>query len=460
MGMRVTTGMSMNLYRYNLQNSTSNLANSQNTVLSHRKFNTFAENPSSATQAWRVRRAITNTGSYLKNTTDTYTRFNIAWAALGDVSHELTDLDGRSADIYAYNDPTASGRPALGQVLRQTAESVAQLMNSAKSGENFLFSGADELYAPFTWDNGKLLYRGVDVNAGGFMSPMDTDPVPDKWGEINAETGLPKNMPNKVDKNDYVTQAWVDYYRAKAAHPDDTTIEEPEFDPDPFDGEDTDDYGTPIRAYQIMNGTVTPADDNERIWAAYHVDQGEYKKLQMMSKEEVTLDLGMGLLEDDQGKLIDGTYYSRSLPGINMLGFGVDADGDPKNVCMIMMRLGEIYENCNPNTGSYDFDDESGTSEKARALQAEAGRLLNKLKAGQANVTEQYVEVNAKSSFLQQNEARLDLQKSYLNEQLVNLEDVDLADAITQFSWDYYCYSAALKVGTQLLSQSLIDYMS
>ena len=52
------------------------------------------------------------------------------------------------------------------------------------------------------------------------------------------------------------------------------------------------------------------------------------------------------------------------------------------------------------------------------------------------------------------------MQVNYLNEQRSSIEDVDLADAITNFSWDYYCYSAALKVGTQLLSQSLIDYMS
>ena len=40
------------------------------------------------------------------------------------------------------------------------------------------------------------------------------------------------------------------------------------------------------------------------------------------------------------------------------------------------------------------------------------------------------------------------------------LEDVDLALALQNFSWSYYCYSSALKVGTQLLSQSLIDYMT
>ena len=33
------------------------------------------------------------------------------------------------------------------------------------------------------------------------------------------------------------------------------------------------------------------------------------------------------------------------------------------------------------------------------------------------------------------------------------------AEAISQFMWDYTCFNAALKIGTQLLSQSLLDYM-
>ena len=75
-------------------------------------------------------------------------------------------------------------------------------------------------------------------------------------------------------------------------------------------------------------------------------------------------------------------------------------------------------------------------------------------------VTNQYTDVDTKGSFLQQNESRLKMQGDYLNEQRAELEDVDLALAIQNFSWSYYCYSSALKVGTQLLSQSLIDYMT
>ena len=46
-----------------------------------------------------------------------------------------------------------------------------------------------------------------------------------------------------------------------------------------------------------------------------------------------------------------------------------------------------------------------------------------------------------------------------MNEQILDVEQIDLADAITAFSWDQFCYNSALKVGNQLLSQSLLDYM-
>ena len=45
-------------------------------------------------------------------------------------------------------------------------------------------------------------------------------------------------------------------------------------------------------------------------------------------------------------------------------------------------------------------------------------------------------------------------------EQYSNIEDVNMADAITSFIWAEYCYNAALKVGNSILSQSLMDYLN
>lgn len=511
MRMRITTGMAMNTYRYNLQKSTQNRDDSMNKVLSHRKFNSFAEDPASAIQAWRIRRSMVNTACYAKNNQDTLTRFDIAYATMAAVTHELTDLDGRSADIYAANDPTASGRNELGKVLSETAESVIHAMNGAKSGSDFVFSGDDELNAPFTWnaDRTILYYRGVNVNAGSVKSPAEApewapkdangkaalntdnatlaeafrDSIPTEteadieWAayykdpNVNAQPAsqapdwVPKDgNGDPIAKNDEgglaqaykdslpakgsaeyeqlssAEKAWVNYYKDGADRPD--------TEPAWAANADKDDFDVPEgSSAKLEDPNATELD---KAWAEYYLDQGDAKQLKKMSEEEAPIDLGMGLLRDDDGNLIQGTYYSRALPGINMLGFGIDDDGDPKNVCMIMKQLGEIYSRCDKDTGKYASDQDY----------KDAMRLMNKLKDAQGAASGKYVDISAEASFLKQNQERLDLQVNYLNEQRASVEDVDLADAIQQFSWDYYCYSAALKVGTQLLSQSLIDYMS
>lgn len=455
MGMRITTGMAMNTYRYNLQNSTKNVSDSRNTVLTHRKFDSFSDDPSSAIQAWRVRRAMTDTGSYQKNNSDTYTRINIAWVTMGTVKNKIADPDGRGSAIYGQNGPTASARPELGKVLSNTAESVIHSMNSAKSGENFVFAGDDELNAPFSWndDHTVLYYRGVNVNAGNVKRPTEAP----AWGAISEKTGMPEFMP-ETGKN-AIEDAWIDYYRDAAMDPPPANLApKPSDIADPFAANAAkDDFGVPIRAGEVLKGAKMdgspldpPATEAEKLWAVYYADQGDVQKLKDMSEEEANIDLGMGLLEDADGNLVPGTYFNRALPGINMLGFGVDADGDPNNICMMMKELGAIYDRCDENTGDFANDKDA----------ADAARLLTKLKGGVDYVTDQYVDVDTKGAFLQQNETRLKMQGDYLGEQRAELEDVDLADAITAFSWDYYCYSAALKVGTQLLSQSLIDYMS
>ena len=42
----------------------------------------------------------------------------------------------------------------------------------------------------------------------------------------------------------------------------------------------------------------------------------------------------------------------------------------------------------------------------------------------------------------------------------LGIEDVDLADAITSYSWAQYCYNVSIKVGNSILSQSLMDYIN
>ena len=107
-----------------------------------------------------------------------------------------------------------------------------------------------------------------------------------------------------------------------------------------------------------------------------------------------------------------------------------------------------------------DEDVEKYIKDYHKQQEDKAFRMIDKLKAGQEKFTESYVEMDARSKFLQTTQDRLSTQQLNINEQFLDIEQVDLAEAITNFSWDMYCYNAALKIGNQLLSQSLIDYMN
>ena len=455
MGMRITTSMMMNTYRYNLQGSTKNLSDARESVLTQRKFSSYMEDPSAATQAWRIRRAMSSNFDYQANNDDTYSRFSVAWTSMGMINHDLSDLDGRFSTIRGENGAIGAGRQPLGQVLNETAKSIVQTMNSAKYGDHFVFSGDDEMNPPFSWDNDKLLYRGVNVGAGAEKAPS----TPPKWADpVNLnEKGLPEGMPTSA-KTEW-EQAWINYYidQAELAQSEDGTLadgRDPAPDPSTFTtdpyanlpAEDFDQFGIP----KTIKEDLESDDPATRLWAAYYKDQGDVKKLDYLAKEEQNVDLGMGLKEDADGILINGTAFDRSLPGINMLGgYGVDEDGDPKNIVLILQRIGELFSNSDPNSGEWA---EPGD-------EAEAMRLLDKLNDAHHKTTEAYTEIETRAHFLTQNQTRLESQGDDLQTERLNLEQVDLADAITEFSWDYYCYRAALKVGTELLGQSLIDYM-
>ncbi len=456
--MRITTGMAMNTYRYNLQNSTYNLTDARNKVLSHRQFDTYAEDPTAAAQAWKIRRAMVDSSNYQENNSDTYSRFNIGWATMGMLKTKL-ESTADDAQIRARTDSTAGARMELGKVLNDTADSVIQAMNSAKYGDHFVFAGDDEMNAPFSWsEDGKTLYyRGVNVNAGLVRDPADPENIPDWAKDADGNVLDPATMTADelaameipATGKDELEDAWIAYFKDTDTDP--TTNPNPTTPPDGWTAGTKEEYGVPEQAKNLPEDA--PALD--RAWAAYYKDQGDVQRLKELSEEYENVDLGMGLQEDENDKLINGTAFNRSLPGINMLGHGIDEDGDPVNIVMIMKRLGEIYGNCDPDDGKFSSD-----PEECEALTEEADRLMNKFQAATDHTNSSYVDIETKANYLNQNQARLKLQGDYLQEERANIEDVDMADAITQFSWDYYCYSAALKVGTQLLSQSLIDYMS
>lgn len=367
---RITSNAMMKNYKSNLMKSTNVLYNSMTQVMTQRKFNSYAEDPAAATQAFQLRRSAWRTESQIENSQTVTHKFNTAYEAVDSIFETVTTIT-KDETLRALNAPTGGGRKSLGILLGQRAEDLVQSLN-AKYGDNFIFAGNDGENVPFSWDEatGQLLYRGVNVNAGSVPEPTTPEPI------------------------------------------------------DPTDPNISDE------------------------WKAYYKDQADLAKLQQMMKETTYVDLGMGLQEDAAGNIISTSAFNSALSGLSITGFGVDEEGLPNNVVSIVKELSDILGRCDDNGNWASTEDQ----ERAVALQ-------KKLDTSLGDITSQHTELSTKVSFLNTNEERLKSTADTLNTQIVGVENVDMADAITAMSYAQYCYNAALRVGTNILSQSLIDYM-
>jgi len=383
---RSTTNGVLKNYRYNLQRSTLTRNKAQNTVLTQRNFNTFAEDPATASRCFQQRRSFLRTNSQYAVGESVARKYDVAWATLESV---IQDVDNRKSDsalseiIYAANGSTGAGRVPLGDSMVQMAEGIIQTMNT-RYGDNYVFAGADGLNVPFTWEEGAdgtktLAYRGVAVEAAV--------PAADTTQEVGQD-------------------------------------------------------GNPGTGFYALadGGTISVAD--------YEAAASDAAKLKYMSEEEKKFaDIGLGIQEEG-GELVESSAFNVALQGINYLGYGVDEDGDPKNVVSIMKRMGDILLNCDGVTGEF-----------AKGEREEFYRLAQKFEDAAAFLSDKHVELDAEASFLQSNQEQLESLSYTLNEQITSIEDVDLAEAITAFSWAQYCYNAALQAGNSILSQSLMDYL-
>lgn len=166
----------------------------------------------------------------------------------------------------------------------------------------------------------------------------------------------------------------------------------------------------------------------------------ELAKLQELAKETNYMDLGFGLKKDNAGNIINGTAYETSRPGIDILGFGNDSEGISKNLITLTLQLADEMRK--------DPIDNAKLDKMSDQFDKNFNQNIDKV-----------TQYGTNSKFLEDTETRLIESRLNLNKKILDTENVDLAQAITEFSWAEYAYNAALKVGNSILSQSFIDFM-
>lgn len=445
---RSTTVGTLKTYRSNLNKSFLKLNQSRDTVLTQRNFNSYAEDPAAAAREFQLRRSRMNVESQYSVADSTYRKYLSGWGGLltvvDDVDNRTTN-SAKEAALKALNDPTGDARRALGKELDELADTIVQTMNN-KYGENFIFAGADGANVPFTWDGDQLCYRGVPVDA----SVPKVLTAPDAAGN---EQKISLNLDADGNYDPTGTETYFTAEGAALADYDPANVPENALTDAVGNPVVLNSQGIPFKTIDDLNAAlaagekcsyITVREDDGTVTAEeYAKAEEDVAKLDFLVNEKYFVDIGLGFKEDENGKLIESSGFNAALHGITFLGYGKDADGDPKNIVSLLKQMAKV---CTDETGSFGW--------------AEFDRLTGKLEAASADLHTMHDDMDAATNKLKNNMGLLDDSHYTLQEQYSEIADVDMADSITSFVWAQYCYNAALKVGNSILAQSLMDYMN
>ena len=199
------------------------------------------------------------------------------------------------------------------------------------------------------------------------------------------------------------------------------------------------------KEYQDADGNQIMKDDG----TGTLVPMTNAEVLQMWAEDDhLYVDIGLGFELDGNDEVIPSTAFDAAISGIDIMGYGVDADGDPKNMASLMLKLADVFEGYDTETNTWN----NGSLEYASSL-------VSKFQASKDAMIDKHAELDAEAKFLNTNSSQLESNFDALNVELNSIEQVDAVDAITELVWAQTCYSAALQVGVNVIPQSLIDYM-
>lgn len=160
--------------------------------------------------------------------------------------------------------------------------------------------------------------------------------------------------------------------------------------------------------------------------------------LEKYAKETSYVDLGFGL-SFANGEVVPSSALDTAMPGINLVGFGED-DGISNNIIVLMGQMADMLE-------ADDFDRDN--FEKAWMRVSEKTEELQ----------DQFTKIGAKGQLLDATTSKLETEKLNIETQYKDALGIEASKAITDYSYANYVYNAALKVGTSILTPSLLDFM-
>lgn len=168
-------------------------------------------------------------------------------------------------------------------------------------------------------------------------------------------------------------------------------------------------------------------------------DPKNANRLKDLANDHTYIDLGFGMSFDANGVVSSSSAFDTALPGIAAVGYGVEG-GISNNIIVLIGKMADTLEADTFNAGEFE-------------------KYWTRLSDKSDDLQDQFTKIGAKGQLLTATTTKLENEKENIEIQYKDAMGVDSAKAITDYSYAQYVYNAALKVGTSILSPSLLDFM-
>lgn len=194
-------------------------------------------------------------------------------------------------------------------------------------------------------------------------------------------------------------------------------------------------------------------DDGTLLYQGKDVNDAEVMK--ELANQNLYVDIGFGLTfyqeGENAGDIVPSSAFDMAFPGILAVGYGTSQVGVPGKGTVemsnnIIILAGQMADALEAEDGEFDRD--------------LCNALWDQFKAGREELQDQFARVGTKAQLLENTLTRLETDADNIKEQYQDAIGIEPALAITNESYAMYSYNAALKIGTSLLGNSLLDFMN
>lgn len=452
--MRITMSMMSGQYSRNLNTALGQLNAAAQKSTTFRSFEKTSDDPFSASKVYRLRREQAENQTYQDSLGDIENQMITAQSAMRSVYDIVSKTNSGDVIQAITGTMSDSDREIIADKIRQMQQAFLSPLNT-KFAEKYIFGGTEMTEAPFSVNaDGKLLYRGIDVDTG----KLDYGPATNFNGALiqfsndatTASGQSLKGLTLQVKHDDTIENPAVQFDNTASVITMKINPNKIKTNQDLLDVLKSSNLSIDDNKYDLTNIRITgdmnrPVLDGTTSVPIY--TEVSQEALAQLSKEEVLVNLGMGLKttsENDSSSINSQSAFNSAIPGLSFLGFGnssADGTGVSNNLYTLMGQIASELEKEDFSMDSIKpYLDNFSKQEQA---------LLGKI-----------TEAGSKSNFLSTMKTNLESMGDAITERSQEIEFVDPGTAMMEFYMQQYAYNAALAMGTKIISKSFIDFMS